>query len=203
MLNHELWVGGSFRRQKGAVAMQLMQLEIEGAALLRPTEIRDGRGSLREVFRRDLWAAAGLPAVEFVQENESRSPMAHTLRGLHFQRAPHAQSKLVRVARGAAFNVGVDLREGSPSYGAHVAVVLDEAEGAQLWLPAGFAHGALTLVADTHILWRMTAHFAPEAAAGLAWDDPDIAIAWPAQPLAISERDAAWPHLKALAQTGL
>ncbi len=130
-----------------------------------------------------------------------------TLRGLHFQRAPHAQGqfarrargKLVRVVRGAAFNVAVDLRRASPTFGAHIAMTLSLDDGAQLWIPPGFAHGPLTTAPDTLVQYKLTAFFAGDAATGVAWDDPDLAIPWPAPgPLHVSERDRTWSWLKDL-----
>jgi len=179
--------------------MDISRFPVAGPALLRPTRIADARGWLCEAYSVRVWAALGLPADPFVQDNESFSPAPGTLRGIHFQRPPHAQGKLIRVVRGAAFHVGVDLRAGSPTYGGHVAAVLDAEGGAQLWTPPGFAHGLLTLTPDTLVQYKVTGFFAPDAAGGLAWDDPDVAIAWPRAPALLSARDRAWPRLKALA----
>jgi len=181
------------------MTMDISWFPVAGPALLRPTRIEDERGWLSEAYSARVWAGLGLPGAPFVQDNESFSPRAGTLRGLHFQRPPHGQGKLIRVLRGAAFHVGVDLRAGSPTYGAHVAARLDAADGAQLWTPPGFAHGLLTAADDTLVQYKVTGFFAADHAGGVAWDDPDIAIAWPSAPALISARDRTWPPLKDLA----
>lgn len=181
------------------MTLDISRFPVAGPALLKPARIADERGWLCEAFSTRVWAALGLPDTPFVQDNESFSPQAGTLRGLHFQRAPHAQGKLIRVLRGAAFHVGVDLRAGSPTYGAHVAARLDADAGAQLWTPPGFAHGLLTEAPDTLVQYKVTGFFAPDHAGGVAWDDPALAIAWPSAPLLISARDRSWPQLRDVA----
>lgn len=182
------------------MTMDINLFPVAGPALLRPVRNRDHRGWLCEAFSVREWAALGLPAEPFVQDNESFSPQAGTLRGIHFQRAPHAQGKLIRVLRGAAYHVGVDMRAGSPTYGRHVAAMLDAEHGDQLWTPPGFAHGLVTQAPDTLVQYKVTGVFAPECAGGVAWDDPDLAIAWPAPgPRIFSERDRSWPRLRDLA----
>ena len=177
--------------------MDVERTIINGPAVLRPVRTADARGWLSEAFNVRTWAALGLSDAPFVQDNESFSPASGTLRGLHFQRASHAQGKLVRVVRGAAFTVAVDIRRASVTFGAHIAMTLAADDGAQLWIPPGFAHGLVTTAPDTLVQSKLTAHFA--SVAGVAWDDPDLAIAWPPPgPRHISERDRAWPRLKDL-----
>lgn len=178
------------------MTLDIRRFQVAGPALLTPPRIADGRGWLSEAYSVRVWSDLGLPADPFVQDNESFSPRAGTLRGIHFQRPPHGQGKLIRVLRGAAFHVGVDMRAGSPTYGAHVAARLDAESGRQLWTPAGFAHGLLTETPDTLVQYKVTGFFAADHAFGVAWDDPDLAIAWPSAPSLISERDRAWPRLK-------
>jgi dTDP-4-dehydrorhamnose 3,5-epimerase len=144
-------------------------------------------------------AAAG--PVLFVQDNHSRSAQRHTLRGLHFQRPPRAQGKLVRVGRGAVLDVAVDVRHGSPHYGRHVVAELSDANGHQLWVPPGFLHGFVTLTDETDVLYKVTEYYSPDHDGAVRWNDPDIGIAWPADlsdPV-LSAKDAAAPRLRDLA----
>lgn len=144
--------------------------------LLTPVVHRDARGHFVERWREDSYAALGLE-VDFVQDNLSRSGRG-TVRGLHFQRDPHAQGKLVGVSRGCVLDVAVDLRRGSPAYGRHVAVLLDDVALQQLWVPRGFAHGfrVVSDVADVH--YKVDAVHAPDAEGGVRWDDPALGIDW-------------------------
>ena len=160
-----------------------MQVEVErtridGVLIVRPKRFGDARGYFSETFHAREFAAVGVEG-PFVQDNQSLSAEPGTVRALHFQRPPHAQGKLVRCLKGAIFDVAVDLRGGSPTYGQHVAVELDAEQGLQLWVPAGMAHGFCTLTAMTEVAYKTTAYYAPEADTGLAWDDPDLAIDWP------------------------
>jgi len=158
----------------------------------------DERGFFVERWRADEAAALGLP--DFVQLNHSRSRRG-TLRGLHFQWPPHAQGKLVGVARGAVFDVVVDLRRGSPTYGRWAGHALDDVRHELLWIPRGFAHGFLVRSDVADVLYQVDAGYAPEAEGGLAWDDPDLAIAWPLDPgesPTLSPKDAAWPPFATL-----
>lgn len=151
----------------------------------------DDRGFFVERWRADAAAAAGLPT--FAQENHSRSRRG-TLRGLHFQAPPHAQGKLVSVVRGRVFDVAVDLRAGSATYGRWDGAVLDGDRPEHLWVPAGFAHGFLVLSDVADVVYKVDAGYAPETEGGLRWDDPDLAIAWPdaGAPVATSPKDARW-----------
>jgi dTDP-4-dehydrorhamnose 3,5-epimerase len=158
----------------------------------------DDRGFFVERWRADAAAAAGLPA--FVQENHSRSQRG-TLRGLHFQAPPHAQGKLVSVVRGRVFDVAVDLRAGSATYGRWDGAVLDGDRPEHLWVPAGFAHGFLVLSDVADVVYKVDAGYAPEAEGGLRWDDPDLGIAWPdaGAPVTTSPKDARWAPFAAFA----
>ena len=133
-----------------------------------------------------------------MQDNHIRSPRRGTLRGLHYQLPPAAQGKLIRVTRGAIFDVAVDIRRGSPTFGQHAAVVLSADNWHQLWIPAGFAHGYCTLEDDTEVQYKVTDFYSPAHERGIAWDDPSLAIAWPVDIEAmLSERDRMLPHLAA------
>ena len=151
----------------------------------------DDRGFFVERWRAAAAAAAGLPT--FVQENHSRSRRG-TLRGLHFQAPPHAQGKLVSVVRGTIFDVAVDVRAGSATYGRWDGAVLDGDRPEHRWVPAGFAHGFLVLSDVADVVYKVDAGYAPEAEGGLKWNDPDLAIAWPdaGAPVVVSPKDAQW-----------
>lgn len=167
--------------------------------LVRPDRRGDPRGWFAEIWNRKRCAEAGI-ALDFVQDNLVRSSAAGTLRGLHFQRPPEAQSKLVRVLAGRIFDVAVDLRPGSPTFRRHVAVELSAEDGAWLLVPKGFAHGYLTLEPETLVLYKVDAFYAPSLDAGIAFDDPDLAIPWPLPPGGpiLSEKDRRLPRLSAL-----
>lgn len=158
----------------------------------------DGRGTFNEVFKESAFEAAGMD-FRPNQQNRSFSLSCFTLRGLHFQRPPHAQAKLVRCLTGAIFDVAVDLRQGSPSYGAWVGARL-EPGGAQLFVPKGYAHGFCTLLPETTVEYLVDAEYAPGSDAGVAWDDPDIAVDWPAphDQVVLSDKDARQPPLAEL-----
>ncbi|HSR70780.1 MAG TPA: dTDP-4-dehydrorhamnose 3,5-epimerase, partial [Kiloniellales bacterium] len=171
--------------------MRVERLEIEGLLLITPRRFTDARGDFCETYNaRTLREQAGID-IPFVQDNQSLSRAPGTLRGLHFQIPPAAQAKLVRVLRGAVFDVAVDLRRGAPTYGRHVALRLDAASGAQLFVPVGFAHGFCTLEPDTEVLYKVSDFYAPQCDKGLAWDDPELAIAWPVSPAeaVLSDKD--------------
>jgi len=172
---------------------------IPGVMLVSTTWHGDERGSFSETYHQDRFLQAGI-AASFMQDNQAISRDAGTLRGLHFQKPPAAQSKLVRVTRGAIFDVAVDIRPGSPTYGKWAGVELSAANRLQLFIPAGFAHGYLTLEDDTDVLYKVDAPYAPAAEGGLLWNDPAIGIDWPAltADIVIAPRDAALPQLDAL-----
>lgn len=171
-------------------------LAIPDLVLFTPDIHGDERGTFAETFRADCFeAAAG--AADFVQDNQSWSKPAGTVRGLHFQVAPSAQGKLVRVLQGAIRDVAVDIRVGSETYGEHVAVELSAENWRQLWIPPGFAHGFVTLEPDTAVAYKVTAHYDAKAERGLAWDDPALGIDWGIDPgeATLSRKDLSWPRL--------
>ncbi|HYZ47647.1 MAG TPA: dTDP-4-dehydrorhamnose 3,5-epimerase [Sphingomonas sp.] len=162
-----------------------------------PKRFEDARGWFSETYRRDRFVAAGIEA-EFVQDNQSFSRPAGTLRGIHFQSPPHAQAKLVRCLQGRIWDVAVDLRQGSPTYGQSVAAELTADKGEQLYIPAGFGHAFLTLEPDTQVAYKVDDFYAPECDGGIRWDDPYLAISWPLPGAApeLSDKDKKLPLLK-------
>lgn len=162
-----------------------------------PRRFEDARGWFSETYQRDRFKAAGIDA-GFVQDNQSWSKPAGTLRGIHFQTPPYAQAKLVRCLKGRIWDVAVDLRSGSPTYGQWVSAELTAARGEQLYVPAGFGHGFLTLEPETEVAYKVDAFYAPECDGGIAWNDPDLAIAWPLPGAApeLSDKDARLPAFK-------
>ena len=158
--------------------MQVVATEIAEVKEIRPVRHRDPRGFFSEIFREDVLREHGID-VDFVQENHSLSVDPGVVRGLHFQVTPAAQAKLVRVGVGSIIDVAVDIRAGSPTYGHHVAVVLSAAEGNQLFVPEGFAHGFCTLEPNTEVFYKVNRYYSREHDRGLAWNDPALGIAWP------------------------
>ena len=180
--------------------MHIERYPILGILSLTPVKHGDARGFFSEVYRREIASAAGLP-VDFVQENHVFSAQRGVLRGLHFQRPPRAQGKLVRCIRGAILDVAVDIRTGSPTFGRHVAVELSSANWTQLWVPEGFAHGYAVLAAPCEVLYKVTDYWAPSSELGLAWDDPDLGIDWRLgrDEVILSDKDRVHPRLSGLA----
>lgn len=173
--------------------MIFTQTPLAGAYLLDIEPRSDARGFFSRTVCSDEFKTHGLDA-EFVQQSVSWNPQVGTLRGLHYQAAPHQEDKLVRVTRGAIFDVIVDLRPGSPTFGTWHGVELSADNHRQLYVPKDFAHGFQTLENDTEVLYQMTVPFHPDAPRGIRWDDPDLAIVWPAvQSRHISERDVHLP----------
>jgi dTDP-4-dehydrorhamnose 3,5-epimerase len=179
--------------------MQFTRLAIPDLVLIEPRRIGDARGSFTETFRQDCFTAEIGP-VAFVQDNQSRSAQKGTIRGLHFQREPRAQGKLVRAISGAVLDVAVDIRAGSPSFGRFEAVELSAGNGRQLWIPPGFLHGFCTLTDDVELAYKVTDYYSPEHDAGVRWDDPDIAVPWPvnAAEAVLSDKDRKAPLLRDL-----
>lgn len=182
--------------------MKVLQTAIPDVVIVEPTVFKDDRGWFMESYNEPRFhaelARLGLPAPRpFVQDNHSCS-RAGVLRGLHYQRAPHAQGKMVRVVQGAVFDVAVDIRPGSRTFGQWVGVELSAANGRQLWIPEGFAHGFLALEDNTHFLYKTTDVYAKDCEGAYLWSDPDIGIAWPLegrQPL-VAPKDAQAPRLR-------
>ncbi len=174
--------------------MDLVRLAIPDVMVLTPRRFADERGYFAETWSERAWREAGL-GVRFVQDNLSHSAAPSTLRGLHYQRPPHAQAKLVAVLRGRVLDVAVDIRRGSPWYGRHVTHELSAETGAQMYVPEGFLHGFLTLEPDTLVTYKVSDRYAAECDAGVRWNDPDIAIDWglgESRPI-LSPKDAAAP----------
>lgn len=167
--------------------------------LVRVEKYGDHRGFFSETYNQKVFADAGIHA-EFVQDNHSLSADQGTVRGLHFQVGPFAQDKLIRVVRGAVFDVAVDIRRGSPTYGRYAAAVLSAAAWNQLYVPVGFAHGFCTVEPGTEVLYKVSALYSREHERGLLWNDPDLAIPWPVEAGAavLSEKDRANPRLRDL-----
>ncbi len=167
---------------------------LDGVLVVRSDPHEDERGSFARAFGRDEFAAAGAP-LDVVQANLSSSRRAGTVRGLHWQYPPAAEAKLVRCTRGAVFDVVVDLRPESATFGRHVAVVLTAEGRDAVYLPPRCAHGYQTLVDDTEVGYQVSHAYTPDAEGGLRPDDAHLAVAWPLPVAAVSERDAAWPDL--------
>ncbi|MBN9509369.1 MAG: dTDP-4-dehydrorhamnose 3,5-epimerase [Alphaproteobacteria bacterium] len=176
--------------------MNVERLAIPDLILLTPRRYADPRGYFSETFHIGRFAEAGV-AGPFVQDNQSHSVQAGTIRGLHCQVAPSVQGKLVRCLRGAIPDIAVDIRHGSPHFGRHVAVELSAENGSQLWIPGGFLHGFCTLAPATDVLYKVTAGYDPAAERGVIWNDPDLALPWPsaAGPPVLSDKDARLPPL--------
>jgi dTDP-4-dehydrorhamnose 3,5-epimerase len=179
--------------------MDIHRFEIAGPLIVRPQRFHDDRGFLSEIFREETFAAEVTP-LRFVQENHVYSTHACTVRGIHFQIAPNAQGKLIRVTRGAVWDAAVDLRKGSPTFGRHVGVELSAEDWSQFWVPVGFGHGYCTLEPDTEVIYKLTAPYDASCERTIAWDDPDLNLPWPlgARPPVLSERDRHNPRFKDL-----
>jgi dTDP-4-dehydrorhamnose 3,5-epimerase len=181
--------------------VQVNDLGLGGVIEIIPKKFGDARGFFSETFQRQRFIDAGITQ-DWVQDNQSYSAEKHVLRGLHFQVAPVAQDKLIRVLRGSIFDVAVDIRSGSPTYGKWVSCVLSAAKFNQLLVPKGFAHGFLTLEPDVEVLYKVSAPYSPQCDRGIAWNDPAIGIDWPLKPgeqPVLSGKDAAAPKLAEIA----
>jgi dTDP-4-dehydrorhamnose 3,5-epimerase len=178
--------------------MQVFATAIPDVKEIKPLRRFDPRGFFSEIFREDLLRQHGI--APFVQENLSLSDVRGVVRGLHFQIPPQAQAKLVRVAAGSIFDVAVDIRHGSPTYGRHIGLVLSAAEGNQLFIPEGFAHGFCTLEPNTEVVYKVNRYYSPEHDRGLRWDDSVLAIAWPVEDgeALLSDKDRRQPMLAEL-----
>lgn len=176
--------------------MEVVRTDIDGLVIIEPRLFKDQRGWFFESFSERDFAEKVAP-VKFVQDNESKSSYG-VLRGLHFQKPPYAQAKLVRVVKGRVLDVAVDIRIGSPTYGRYEAVELSEENHRQLFIPRGFAHGFCVLSDEAVFQYKCDNYYAPDSEAAIRWDDPDLAIDWgiPAEDVILSEKDAHHPALK-------
>ncbi|ADU13916.1 dTDP-4-dehydrorhamnose 3,5-epimerase [Asticcacaulis excentricus] len=179
--------------------MQIKTYNIEGLALLTPKKFGDNRGYFMEAFKA-AWFRESVADVTFVQDNQSLSGQVGTIRGLHYQKLPCGQGKLVRCLRGAIFDVAVDIRPESSTFGQWVGETLTPDNALQLWIPEGFAHGFCTLEPDTEVFYKVTSPYSPTHDAGLAFDDPEIGIEWPIDLAAavLSDKDKVQPKLSSL-----
>ena len=179
--------------------MQVIETAIGDVRILVPRRFEDPRGVFCETYSKRALSAMGIE-VEFVQDNHSISIERNVVRGLHFQIPPFAQDKLIRVARGSAFDVVVDLRRASPTFGKHVATVLSADNWRQLLVPAGFAHGFCTLEPNTEVLYKVSRFYSPQHDRGVLWNDPDLEIGWPvaAEDALLSDKDLQYPRLRDL-----
>jgi dTDP-4-dehydrorhamnose 3,5-epimerase len=178
--------------------LKRLPTELGGVVLLEPVAHGDERGFFVETFRHDLWAEHGVEA-EFVQHNHSRSARG-TLRGLHFQTEP-GQAKLVSCARGEIFDVAVDLRRDSPTYGRWEGHLLDDETHRQLFVPVGFAHGFAVLSDVADVTYLCSSTYDPATESGIAWDDPEVGVEWPVSDPLVSQRDRGAPTLAEVAET--
>ncbi|MCR4336253.1 MAG: dTDP-4-dehydrorhamnose 3,5-epimerase [Candidatus Omnitrophica bacterium] len=176
------------------MSFHFQKLDIPDLALIKPEIFEDERGFFIETYKRSDFLAANIQS-EFIQDNHSKS-IGKVLRGLHFQLPPHVQAKLVRCTRGEIFDVAVDLRRGSPTYGKHCSVVLSEENKKMLYVPVGFAHGFFTLSHTTEVCYKVSALYRAESERGIMWNDQDLNIPWPESHPVLSQRDQQWPVLK-------
>lgn len=178
--------------------MNIIETEIQGVFIIEPKVFGDSRGYFFESFSKKEFESKVGP-VEFVQDNESKSCYG-VVRGLHFQKPPHAQAKLVRVVKGKVLDVAVDLRKDSPTYGKHVTVELSEDNHRQVFIPKGFAHGFSVLSEEAVFQYKCDDYYAPETEGAVAWNDPELNIDWrvPADMMILSEKDKRHPELKDL-----
>src|SRR5579871_2304660 len=179
--------------------LEVIPTAIPDVKVLLPRTFGDGRGNFTETYNAARFAEHGI-TLQFVQDNQSWSAPAGTIRGLHFQSRPKAQDKLVRVLRGRILDVAVDLRRASPTYGKWVAEELSAQNRKQLLVPVGFAHGFCTLEPDTEVVYKVTDFYSPANDFGIAWDDPDLAITWPVtkDDAVLSEKDTRQPAFRSL-----
>jgi len=181
--------------------MQVEQTSLAGVLVLTPKRFGDSRGFFSETYSRKAFAAAGIDC-EFVQDNHSLSAEKGVVRGLHFQLPPMAQDKLVRVVAGSVLDVAVDIRRSSPTFGRHASAVLSAANGRQMFVPAGFAHGFVTLEPRTEVVYKVSRYYSPQHDRGIRWDDPALGIDWGVEQdrAVLSEKDRLLPLLKDAAE---
>ena len=179
--------------------MNIEETEISGVFIIQPKVFEDDRGFFMESFNSKVFEEKIGLKIKFVQDNQSKSSRG-VLRGLHFQKNPHAQSKLVRTIKGELLDVAVDIRKGSPNFGKHISVILSEENKKQLFIPKGFAHGFIVLSETAEILYKTDEYYHPESDAGIIFNDPDLNINWECdqQEIILSEKDKVLPILKAV-----
>jgi len=175
----------------------VQETPLPGVVVITPKRFEDPRGYFSETWNRRTLAEQGID-VDFVQDNQSMSVPVGTLRGLHYQTPPHAQDKLVRCTRGVIFDVAVDIRAGSPTYGQWYGIELTAEKGEQLLVPKGFLHGFITRAPDTEVIYKCSDYYAPDCDAGIRFDDPDIGIDWgcAAEDITLSDKDKTIPYLR-------
>ena len=181
------------------MSSKIVATGIPDVKIITPIRHQDQRGFFTEVYNKRVFAEAGIE-LEFVQDNVSFSANKRTVRGLHFQKPPYAQDKLVYVVKGAIFDVAVDLRNDSPTLGKHVAAIITAEAGNQIFVPIGFAHGFCALDPNTAVVYKVTNYYAPAHQGGLLWNDPELAIDWPVSEdeAMLSEQDRAQPRFSEL-----
>lgn len=174
--------------------MDITETKLPGVKIITPKRIGDSRGWFCETFNQRLFGEAGITCA-FVQDNQSFSAARGTLRGLHYQKPPFAQDKLIRVLKGAILDVAVDIRKNSPTYGQHVTARLSAAEGNQFFVPAGFAHGILTLEPDTELFYKVSNFYSAANDCGIRWNDPTLNVAWGVDEASVmlSDKDKTQP----------
>lgn len=170
------------------------RLRIPEVILIKPKVFEDKRGFFTETYKKADFEAFGIKT-DFVQDNHSKSTFS-VLRGLHFQKKPYEQAKLIRCIKGKIFDVAVDLRKDSPTFGKHVSAILSEENKYELFIPRGFAHGFEVLSKEAEVIYKVDNIYRPEFEAGIIWNDPELAIDWPIKKPVLSEKDSKWPRLK-------
>ncbi len=171
------------------------RLEIPELILVEPKVFEDHRGFFMEAYSYKDFSRFGID-VKFVQDNHTKSIKKGILRGLHYQKEPMAQAKLVRCIRGEIFDVAVDIRRGSPTYGKWISVILSEENKRMLYIPIGFAHGFCTLTDNVEVIYKVSNFYSPEHESGIIWNDPNLNINWPIKEPILSEKDKKWPTLE-------
>ena len=179
---------------------EFVRLSIPDVILIKPKVFEDERGFFMETYKKSDFERTGIK-VEFVQDNHSRSKYG-VLRGLHFQKEPYAQAKIVRCIKGVIYDVAVDLRQNSQTFGKYIAMILSEFNRYMLYIPRGFAHGFLVLSDEAEVIYKVDNEYAPEYESGLIWNDPDVGIDWPIDNPILSPKDQKWPTLKELIERG-
>jgi len=179
---------------------EFIRTEIPDVILIKPKVFEDERGFFMETYKRQDFERAGIKG-EFVQDNHSKSRYG-VLRGLHFQKEPYTQAKIVRCIKGVIYDVAVDLRKNSPTFGKYVGVILSEYNKYMLYIPRGFAHGFLVLSDEAEVVYKVDNVYALDHEGGLIWNDPDVNIPWPIDNPILSQKDQKWPTLKELIEGG-